>query len=184
MGKSVRSKIYFVLEGAAWVGLGTFMWQSIARKNAYEDYAVAFAGVNGTDRADDYYENIGNYLSNDGVGGYNEDVMRDARDYYPDDRDAQLDYISKNSITGDEGWLWETEGAYDRYNSLRKGSNSAERRAIYTLFYMLGIRLISSVDAGRMALKNNNSGTEPKSDTSISIEQKSSGVSVFLNRAF
>jgi hypothetical protein len=184
MGHSVRSSIYFVLEGAAWIGLGTFVWQGIARKNAYEDYAVAFAGVNGTGRSDDYYKTIGNYISNDGVKGYNEDVMREARDYYPDDRVAQLDYYEENSITGDDSWRWETTRSYDRYNSLRKGSNTAERRAIYTLFYMLGIRLVSSVDAGRMALSGNDSGTDPNSGTSIRIEQKSSGVSVFLSRSF
>ncbi|MCD6379778.1 hypothetical protein J7M07_04960, partial [bacterium] len=105
MGHSVKSSIYFVLEGAAWIGLGTFVWQGIARKNAYEDYAVAFAGVNGTGRSDDYYETIGNYMSND---GYNEDVRREARDYYPDDRAAQLDYSEENSIAGYDSWMWET----------------------------------------------------------------------------
>ncbi|MDZ7859722.1 MAG: hypothetical protein U5O15_03480 [Candidatus Krumholzibacteriota bacterium] len=182
MGHSIRSKIYFFLEGAAWIGLGAFTWQSIARKDAYEDYAVAFAGVDGTGHSDSYYETIGNYMSNDGIGGYNEDVRREARDYYSDP-DARDSYYQENSLTGDDGWRWETERDYDRYNSLRKGSHSAERRAIYTLFYMLGIRVISAVDAGRLA-SGGDSDNESASGISVSMEQSKRGVSLLLNTSF
>ena len=184
MGHSIRSRIYFVLEGAGWIGLGAFTWQSIARKNAYEDYAIAFADVRGTGLSDNYYETIGNYMSNDGPGGYNEDVMRDARDYYPDDKDARDAYYAENSFLGEDSWRWVTDRAYDRYNSLRKGSNTAERRAIYALFYMLGLRVISSVDVGRTVLSGNDTGEESDSGTSIRIEQNNSGVSLFLSRSF
>ncbi len=182
MGHSIRSKIYFFLEGAAWIGLGAFTWQSIARKDAYEDYAVAFAGVNGTGRSDSYYETIGNYMSNNGIGGYNEDVRREARDYYSDP-DARDSYYQENSLTGDDSWRWETKRDYDRYNSLRKGSHSAERRAIYTLFYMLGIRVISAVDAGRLAA-GGGSDNESASGISVSMEHGKSGFSLLLSRSF
>ncbi len=184
LGHSIRARIYFALEGAGWIGLGAFTWQSIARKNAYEDYAVAFADVKGTGCSDNYYETIGNYMSSDGPGGYNEDVMRDARDYYPDDEDAKDAYYDEYSFTGVDSWRWVTDRAYDRYNSLRKGSNTAERRAIYALFYMLGLRVISSVDAGRMVMRSNDASKESDSGTSFRIEQDSSGISLFLNRSF
>lgn len=185
MGKSVRSKIYFALEGAAWIGLGAFYWQSIARKNAYEDYAMAYAGVSGTGKPDDYYEIIGNFFSNEGPGGYNEFIMREARDLYYPDLEAIEAYYQSNIITGSDSWRWESRTSYDRFNDLRKGSNAAERRVIYTLFYMLGIRVISAVDAARSAM-GSESGVDTRNQSSndLILEQNGSGISLIFNRSF
>jgi len=185
MGNTNRSRIFFALEGAAWIGMGAFLWQSIARKNAYEDYATAFAGVDGTGYSDDYYETIGNFFSNDGPGGYNEYIMREARDLYYPDQEAIQAYYEDNIITGDDGWRWETEDAYERYNDLRKGSNAAERRMVYTLFYMLGLRVISAVDAVRSALGDGESPGQDKGQASgVRLDRNERGLYLTYTRSF
>lgn len=185
MGQHVRSKIFFFLEGAAWVGLGTFIWQNIARTDAYEEYAVAYAGVEDTGMSEDYYETIGNYISSDGPGGYNEYVMREARDMYYPDQEAIESYYSANSVTGEDSWRWLSESTYNKYNSLRKGANSAERRAVYSLFFLLGTRLISNIDAVRTIMTDTGEQSNPRpSGTNLDIQQNGDGVSVVLSRSF
>jgi len=185
MGQHIRSKIFFFLEGAAWVGLGTFIWQNIARTDAYEEYAVAYAGVDNTGMPEDYYETIGNYMSSDGPGGYNEYVMREARDMYYPDQEAIESYYNANSITGEDSWMWLSEGTYNKYNSLRKGANSAERRAVYSLFFLLGTRLVSNIDAVRTIMTDTGDQSNPRpSGTNLDIQQNGDGVSVVLSRSF
>lgn len=185
MGQRIRSRIYFVLEGAAWVGLGAFIWQNMARTDAYEEYAVAYAGVDNTGLSEDYYETIGNFISSDGPGGYNEYVMREARDLYYPDQEAIQDYYEANALTGDQSWRWLSESTYDKYNSLRKGANSSERRAVYSLFFMLGLRLISNIDAVRTIMTDDGDQQQTgQGGTAIDFHQNGDGVSVVLKRSF
>jgi hypothetical protein len=185
MGQRVRSRIYFVLEGAAWVGLGAFLWQHSARTEAYEEYAVAYAGVKSEGLSEDYYETVGNYMSSDGAGGYNEYVMREARDLYYPDREAIESYYEANSYSGEDSWRWLSESTYNKFNSLRKGANSSERRAVYSLFFMLGLRLISNIDAVRTIMTDSGGKAEPATGgTSFDFQQTGQGVSLVLTRQF
>ncbi|MDD3642633.1 MAG: hypothetical protein PHQ19_04125 [Candidatus Krumholzibacteria bacterium] len=147
MGRAVRASVYFTLEAAGWIAVGASLWQESARRDAYEDYAVALAGVPGTGHEEEYYEKVGGWTSNDGPGGYNEYVRREARDLYYPDLDAMEEYYAQNAITGSMSWRWESDGDRRRFNSLRSGSESAERNALYAAFFLLGLRVVSAVDA-------------------------------------
>jgi hypothetical protein len=184
MGRTIRSKIYFTLEGAAWVAIGSFLWQGYAREQAYRDYAMAFADVDGTSHSDDYYETIGKFISNEGPGGYNEYVRREARDLYYPDIDAMNAYFESNSIMGAESWRWESEQAYRRYNHLRDGSRSSYRTALYAGFFALALRIVSSVDAVRLA---RGSGSERRDDTgsiSMKLGHQRGGFRVSIKKSF
>jgi len=184
MGHGVRSKIYFGLEGAAWIAIGAFYWQGYARENAYRDYAIAFAGVSGTGHSDDYYEYIGNYLSNEGPGGYNEFVRREARDMYYPDIQAMEAYYEANKITGEESWRWSSERAFERYGDLRRGSRFAYRRALYTVMFALALRVVSTVDAVRLARSEANPEERNTGKVSFGVERRAGGVSLFVGRPF
>ena len=151
MGRTTRASIYFTLEAAGWIAVGASLWQSSARRDAYEEYAVALAGVPGTGHTDEYYEKVGGWISNDGPGGYNEYVRREARDLYYPDLEATEEYYSQNAISGSMSWRWESDGDRRRFNSLRSGSESAERNALYAAFFLLGLRVVSAVDAVMLA---------------------------------
>lgn len=184
MGRTLRSKIFFSLEGLAWISVGSFLWQGYERENAYQDYAMAFAGVTGTGHSDDYYETIGEFMSNEGRGGYNEFVRREARDLYYPDRDAMEQYYDANKIDEGMGWRWETEGAFDRYNVLRDGSRSSYRRALYAGMFALALRIVSSVDAVRLARTSSSPDKGEGGGISLDIERKRGGFCVSLKRAF
>lgn len=147
MGRSTRASVYFALEAAGWVTVGASLWQSYARRDAYEEYAAALGGVSGTGYSEEYYEKVGGWISNDGPGGYNEYVRREARDLYYPDIGAMETYYEQNAIAGTMSWRWESDSDRRRFNSLRSGSESAERNALYAAFFLLGLRVVSAVDA-------------------------------------
>jgi hypothetical protein len=184
MGRTIRSRIYFALEGAAWIAIGSFLWQGHAREVAYKDYAVAYADVQGTDHPDDYWEKIGQFRSNEGTYGYNESVMREARDLYYPDR-AQMDaYYEQNKITGDLGWQWNTERTFDLYNALRDGSRAANRRALYTVMFAFTLRIVSMVDAVMLARGENQEPAGGEGKISFNIEPQQGGFLLSFKRSF
>lgn len=183
MGRTLRSKIFFGLEGATWVAIGSFLWQGYARENAYKDYAVAFAAVSSTSHSDEYYETIGKYMSNEGPGGYNEYVRREARDLYYPDVDAMNAYYAGNSIVGIESWRWESEKAFGLYNDLRDGSRSSYRRALYAGFFALALRVVSAVDAVRLARGSAGDGQNDES-LSMSIKHQYDGFRISFTKPF
>ncbi len=184
MGRTVRSKIYFSLEGIAWISAGAFYWQSVARRDAFEDYAVAYAGVSGTGHSESYYKIIANYMSNDGPGGYNEYILREARDMYYPDMAAIEDYYQDNILTGDMSWRWENEGVYRRYSSLYSGYDVSKKRIVYTLFFALGVRVVSMVDAFKIAGGGDYSSQEQSRQISIDIDPAPDGFRMTMTRSF
>jgi hypothetical protein len=147
MGRKTRAYVYFTLEAAGWITLGTSLWRSSSKEDAYEDYAVAYAGVDGTGYDKTYYENVGRWISSDGPGGYNEYVRREARDLYYPDQAAMDAYYLDNYVSSEMAWRWSSTDAQHNYNTLRGDSEDAERYAIYSAFYLFALRVVSSVDA-------------------------------------
>lgn len=181
MGRTRRASIYFTLEAAGWITVGASLWQSSARRDAYEDYAVALADVPGTGHSDEYYEKVGGWTSNDGPGGYNEFVRREARDLYYPDLEAMEEYYAQNAITGSMAWRWESDGDRRRFNSLRSGSESAERNALYAAFFLLGLRVVSAVDAVVLARR---APDGPSTGFRIETGPQPGGFYLALNRPF
>lgn len=184
MGRKIRSRLFFTLEGAAWIAAGSFLWQGYAREGAYKDYAVAFADVRGTGHSDDYYEAISSYMSNEGFGGYNEAVRREARELFEDDRAGLEDYYGANKIAGDLSWRWVSVKALERYRDLRSGSRSAYRRALYTVVFALALRVVSAVDAVRLAQRENGVEEADRGGISLGLEGKQSGFYFYLAKVF
>lgn len=181
LGYRTRSRIYFAIEGLTWLAIGGFLWQGYTEEISYKEYAVAYADVSGTDQSDDYYEIIGQYMSNDGPGGYNESVLREARDLYYPDLDAMDQYYDANIITGGESWLWRTERSFDLYGDLRDSSRNAYRRALYTVFFALTMRVVSTVDAVRLARSDIAAEEE---GLSFRIEPTRDGMGLFVSGSF
>ena len=155
MGRKKRSYIYFALEGAGWVMFGTSLYREHSKKNAYEEYAVAYAGVNGTGYDKSYYENVGRWASSDGPGGYNEYVKREARDLYYPDKSAMDAYYLENYVSEDMSWRWTSTDAMSNFNDLRGDSEDAGRYALYSVFYLFALRVVSSADAVFVARREN-----------------------------
>jgi len=181
MGHGLRASVYFALEGVSWLAIGGFLYQGHNEENAFKEYAVAFAGVEGTDLSDDYYDLIGGYTSSDGPGGYNEYLLREARDLYYPDLDAMEEYYESNLITGDESWKWRTERALELYNDMRHRSDTAYRRALYSFVFAMTMRIVSTADAVRLA----RSAERPaRNEISLGLEQRRDGILLSVGRQF
>ena len=156
MGKKKRAYLYFALEGAGWIVLGTSLYRADSKEDAYHDYAVAYAGVNGTGYDQSYYENVGRWVSSDGPGGYNEYVRREARDLYYPDQAAMDAYYLDNYVSSEMGWRWTSTEAMSNFNDLRGSSEDFERYAVYSAFYLFALRVVSAVDAVYIARRSTN----------------------------
>ncbi len=181
MGHSLRASVYFALEGISWIAIGGFLYQGYNEESAFKEYAVAFAGVEGTDLSEDYYDLIGEYTSSGGPGGYNEYLLREARDLYYPDLDAMDAYYESNMIAGDESWEWRTERAMDLYNDMRHRSDTAYRRALYSFVFAMAMRVVSTADAVRLA----RSEQQPaRNEISLGIERRRDGILLSVGRQF
>lgn len=184
MGHEVRAKAFFGLEALTWFVIGASLWQGYKQEEGYKDYAVYYAGVDGTDHAGDYWEAVGSYSSNDGPDGYNEAVRREARDLYYPDVDMINGYYEEHKITGGLSWSWQSERDYDRYNDLRHGSTQSYRRALYAVVFGLTMRVVSAIDAVRIAKSENAKAEEKSGDISLQFERRPGGLAVSLVTSF
>ncbi len=183
LGHTLRSKIYFGLEGISWLSIGSFLWVGYSREQSYRDYAVVYADVTGTDHSDEFYKRIEEYMSNDGPGGYNEAMRRDARDLYYPNVEAMEAYYRASRMTGDESWRWRTTDAFGRFGTLRNGSRFAYRVALYSAIAAAALRVVSAADAARLARKDAQAG-KTQHAVSIGLAQKTRGIALYVQRSF
>ena len=182
-GHTLSAKIYYGIEAVVWISVASFVWMGYERENTYKDYAVVFANVSGTDHSDDYYRTIGEHLSSDGPGGYNEAVLREGRDLYYPDLAAIESYYRSYAITGDESWAWKSETEYRRYGDIRDGSRFAYRIALYSAIGAVALRIVSAADAVRI-VRTDRHPSASEGATSIGIEPKPQGVALCVQRSF
>jgi hypothetical protein len=188
LGDRTRAGVFFLGEAALWTTFTVFLVQEHLRRDTYEEYAEVFAGVTGR-RDDDYYKIVGQYLSNEGVGGYNESVRRDARALFFPDVDAMNAYYERNRITGTDGWTWESRERFLQYRDLREGANQAERRALYTAAAGILTRLVSVIDAVRLGRSINRRSEEAgrlslRLDVEPGTRPGEAGLRLVLTRSF
>jgi hypothetical protein len=125
--------------------------QGYVRKQGYIDFAEELAGVADADgRADWYYRNLGQYRSSD---DYVDDIAATARALYGDDLAARDAYVARNRPTAAESWRWRSDSDRREFRERRKASRNAYRRASLFLGAALFDRLLSAVDAARLAGK-------------------------------
>jgi hypothetical protein len=165
LGNGDRARQFFLAECAVWFGFGVLQLQGHLRRDAYEQHAELFAGAK-TGMDDDYYRAVGKYLQSDPPpGSYNEEVRRDARVRYPDDRNAQLRYEGENGYWGDESWRWESAARQSEYLELRTSSNRAFHHSNYFIAGMIVNRILSAIDAARLASRDAEGGVSRVSET-------------------
>lgn len=184
LGRTTRARVFYGLEALTWIAAGSFLYAGYSREQSYKDYAVVFAGIQGTDRPDEYWEHIGEYLSSDGVGGYNEIVRRDARDYYYPDVAAMNDYYRTNAYEGIDAWRWRSASQFYQYGHLRDDSRFAYRYAIYSVFFAAALRVVSVADAVRLVRLESRPAQEPGGGASLGIEPTAGGMALCVRRSF
>jgi hypothetical protein len=182
LGHHDRAKVFFVAEGAIWTSYAVFQVQGSHRKSIYQEFAAVHAGV--PKRNDDeFYRIIGNYVSSDGPFSANEQVRREARAYYPDDRAQQEAYIQEHAYTGNDSWQWDSDATFSRYQDMRDASLSAYHNSEFSLGLLVANRLISVVDTGILAGQKKREVT-PSTGFRWNIEADPAGARLLVSRTF
>ena len=149
-GRTTRAKVFFLAEAAIWTSFVVFEVQGHLRKDNYIEFAELTAGVNAEGKPDDFYRALGQYMRSDpGPASYNEDVRREARQLYPNDKQAQEQYLQENGYFGADAWEWQSAEDQAHYKSLRKKSQFSYEKAKYMLGLAVANRLLAAMDAAR-----------------------------------
>ena len=154
-GRTTRAKVFFLAEAAIWTGFVVFQVQGHLRQDSYIEYAELTAGVDAEDKPEEFYRALGQYMRSDpGPSSYNEDIRREARALYPDDRQAQERYLQENGYFGGDAWEWQSAEDQAHYKSLRKKSLFSFEKATYMLGLAVANRVIAAMDAARSVAKS------------------------------
>jgi hypothetical protein len=148
LGERNRAWTFFLTEGAIWTSFAVFQAQGHIRRDGYQDYALAFAGISGGGHSDDFYREIGDFDSSE---EYELFIKSDGRSFtYPNSDYATIEeYFINNRFSDYEPWSWKSTEDREHYYSLRWGSRLAFRRSLYSLAAALGNRIFSAVYALR-----------------------------------
>lgn len=148
-GHKGRAKLFMAAEAAILVCFVTFQVHGHVEKNRYIDYAELFAGVADAGGKEDwYYRNLGQYHSS---ADYVESIARTARAMYGDDLEQRNAYIARHRPPADDVWNWRSEADRRDFREQRKDSRNSFRRSDQMLGLALLNRVLSAVDAARLA---------------------------------
>jgi len=153
-GHTTRAKAFLGAEASIWVGYAAFSVQEGMRKEDYREHAALYADI-AEGRDGQYYEDIADYIRSEGYDSYNEAIRADARSLFPNDLEAQAQYLDENGYFGSDSWEWKSESHFDVYRDLRHDAAVSGRNA----FYMTGLavlnRALSGIDSAWMARQHN-----------------------------
>ena len=185
LGHTGRAKVFFVIEGLTWTSFAVFRIQGSHREDLYKEFARVHAGP--SERNDsEFYRTIGNFIAADGPFSANEQVRRQARSIFPNDREAQDQFFAENAYTGDDAWEWESEDRLDAYKDLRTSSLDAYHRSELAVGVLVANRLLSVIDVGILASRRNSDHADNQAKLSWNLEAdaKGPGAQVTLSRTF
>jgi hypothetical protein len=154
LGRKGSSRVFMLAEAGVWGAFAAFRIQEALRTESYLRTARLHAGIDLRDRDDEFRRIVGAFASSD---EYNLLVVtRDAANLYlrdPENPDfaGYHAYIAQHSLSGDMGWRWSDEAAFDRYGGQRKFAHRAGLRANTALGLAVANRLISALHAARAA---------------------------------
>jgi hypothetical protein len=151
-GNARYTRGFLTAEGVVWSVWLLSNFQERMWRRDYIGYAAQEAGSNPTRDDDAYYTDLYEWPNSD---WYNEYQWAEARDLYPNDPAAQASYVADKLYTGADSWEWQTTDDWDYFRSLRVKSLNSKQRKNYAMGAALLNRLLSAVNAARLAKSYN-----------------------------
>lgn len=161
LGRKTSGTIFMMVEAAIWTSVVSFRVQEELRLESSERTAKILAGIDVSERDEEFRRIVGSYLSSDEYNLYV--VHRDAANLYFDDPVAYRQYIADNSLGGADAWNWSSVDDLLKYRAQRKDSQSAGVRANKALALAIVNRLVSALHAARSASLDAKSGDGDRS---------------------
>jgi len=137
-GEKGRAEVFFgaeVLTWAGWLGFHTYgKW----KEDDYIRYAEQHAGIDPGGKNDEFFKNLTFY---DNRYDYNTTgrIINPRAPYYPDTRPYY--------------WQWDNDDSRSTYRNIRNASKTAFRKATFMIGVAVFNRIISGIDAFRVASK-------------------------------
>lgn len=139
-GEYAQGKYFTMAEGALWLTWGGFTSYGNWTRNDARNFAAQHAGVSLTDRSDQYFIDIGNFISAD---AYNQEILRERLSYKIYDTHSTLN------------WNWDTDNNRERYREMRVQSDETFNYARFAIATVIANHLISAINAGRLTISHN-----------------------------
>ena len=147
-------KYFLIAEGALWLTYATFEIYGNALRDDARVYAVAHAGVNPIGKDDQFYVDVGNFLT---TSDYNDKKLRD--------REPDKLY----DVNAGYAWQWESDAARATFRAQRISSETMYNNRGFVLGAILINHVASAINAARSAISHNKdvdsqSGIQVKAD--------------------
>ncbi len=150
---SFRSgRFFLVAEGVLWLTYAGFDVYGTAVRDDARQFAAVHSGLNAAGKDDQFFVNVGNFLS---VDEYNQKKLRD--------RTPDLVY---NPALG-YNWQWDTDANRATFRELRVSSDNILNNMRFVVAAVIVNHVASAVNAARVAIAHNNALTDPLGDLQI-----------------
>ncbi|MDP8202838.1 MAG: hypothetical protein P9M11_11965 [Candidatus Tenebribacter burtonii] len=137
-----------------------FLEEADLKAKASYNYAVKYAHINpNINLSDEYYHYMSRYMNSGfNAGGYNAYIVEIAKARFPDDQEAQTQYIEENKYSDDEYWGWDDSTKQKKYSILRKRITQYGDYAKAITGAVIANHIISALNAFKVSsrLKNLN----------------------------
>ncbi len=140
---NLKSEIMLWTDATIWILYGGLNWYGTSRNHDAKLFSGVNAFANTKIKSDNYFRALERYDNSD---AYNEDIRREARERFPDDPEAQINYFSQNGYFGDSTWNWKSDSLRFTYWEKRKTARAAFTRAGFVLGSAILNRLVSAID--------------------------------------
>ncbi|MBW6515887.1 MAG: hypothetical protein K0B81_04625 [Candidatus Cloacimonetes bacterium] len=144
--------VFLASELLLWSGRLYFLEEVKLREEEAYVYAMKYAGLQPGKYSNDYFDLLSRYNSSGfETGGYNEMVLIRAQTLYPDDTEAQNQYILDNAILDQSlYWDWETRENRRQYSIMRKNADHNRDYAKAVIGVIVANHVISAINAVRV----------------------------------
>jgi len=139
-GSFSSGRYFLAAEGVLWLTYAVFQVRADALRDDARTLAVARAGVSLAGKNDQYFVDIGNFLS---IDEYNEKKLRD--------RDADKLYDPALGY----GWRWDSDASRAEYRDQRVASDNMYNNRKFVVAVILINHVASAINAARSAVAHN-----------------------------
>jgi hypothetical protein len=167
-------KYFLMAEGGLWITYAIFEIHGNDLRDAARAYSVSGAGVNLSGNDDQYFVDVGNFLSMD---EYNDKRLRD--------REPERLY----SAAAGEYWRWDSDASRLAFREQRIASENSYNNRKFVGAAILINHVVSAINAARAAISYNNSleqslGSLELSSRVLGAPGQEHGVLITLSKRF
>jgi len=167
-------KYFLMAEGGLWITYAIFEIHGNDLRDAARAYSVSRAGVNPGGKDDQFYVDLGNFLSMD---EYNDKRLRD--------REPERLYSAANG----QYWLWDSDESRLAFREQRIASETSYNNRKFVGAAILINHIVSAINAARAAIAYNNSleqslGSLELSSRVLGAPGQEHGVLITLSKSF